>query len=204
MITKLSRKESQQQTRARLIEAARTEIVKKGFADASIRDIADAAGYSLGAFYSNFESKEKVLLELISAHHAEERSHLEAALNQSEKSAKKVLQYIHAWIARVSSDADWAILAIELQLQAVRNTGFAAEYERLAASHRNQLGQYITKLFAILGKDVPGNPVEIAEGFMALGRGTALQLIKPKTSRHSSLIKTFVDALIAAAPPRKK
>ena len=46
---KLNREESQARTRSLLIDAARREIVKKGFATASIRDIAEAAGFSLGA-----------------------------------------------------------------------------------------------------------------------------------------------------------
>jgi Bacterial regulatory proteins, tetR family len=54
--------------------------VKQGFADASIRDTADEAGYSLGAFCSNFSTKEDVLLELISAPHAEECFHLGVAV----------------------------------------------------------------------------------------------------------------------------
>src|SRR5262249_6061209 len=49
-VARLSREESQARTRNLLIEAARDEIVKKGFAQASVRDIADAAGFSLGAF----------------------------------------------------------------------------------------------------------------------------------------------------------
>jgi AcrR family transcriptional regulator len=57
--------------------------VKKGFADASIRSVADAAGYSFGAFYSNFATDEDMLLELISAHYAEERFHLGIAIRTS-------------------------------------------------------------------------------------------------------------------------
>ena len=61
---RLNREESQARTRSLLIEAARREIVKKGFALASVRDIADAAGFSQGAFYSNFPDKEAILLGL--------------------------------------------------------------------------------------------------------------------------------------------
>src|SRR5437660_1227796 len=45
---RLNREESQARTRQRLIEAARSEIVKKGFALASVRDIADAAEIASG------------------------------------------------------------------------------------------------------------------------------------------------------------
>ena len=65
---RLNREESQARTRDLLVQAARDEIVKKGFAQATVRDIADAAGFSQGAFYSNFPSKEAILLEVVRRH----------------------------------------------------------------------------------------------------------------------------------------
>ena len=69
---RLNREESQARTRSLLIEAARDEIVKKGFALASVRDITNAAGFSQGALYSNFPDKEAILLELVQRHRKNE------------------------------------------------------------------------------------------------------------------------------------
>ena len=49
----------------RLIEAAERLFIRKGFDDASVDEISEAAGYSRGAFYSNFDDKEHVLLAVI-------------------------------------------------------------------------------------------------------------------------------------------
>ena len=49
----------------RLIEAAERLFIRKGFDDASVDEISEAAGYSRGAFYSNFDGKEQVLLAVI-------------------------------------------------------------------------------------------------------------------------------------------
>ena len=65
---RLSRQEAQLQTRERLIEAARSLFVQHGFAGTSLRDVAEEAGYSQGAFYSNFTCKKAVLLELLKRH----------------------------------------------------------------------------------------------------------------------------------------
>ena len=51
---RLRRDESQAQTREALIEAAQELFDVKGFAATSITDIAEAAGYTTGALYSNF------------------------------------------------------------------------------------------------------------------------------------------------------
>jgi AcrR family transcriptional regulator len=128
---RLNREESQARTRELLIEAARSEIVKKGFALASVRDIADAAGFSQGAFYSNFPDKEAILLELVQQHQTEERARIEAALKSAEGNAASAMAGIEKWSATVNSDPGFAVLAIELQLQALRSPGFAATYNEL-------------------------------------------------------------------------
>jgi AcrR family transcriptional regulator len=62
---RLTRDESKELTRLRLIEAAERLFVRRGFDDASVDEISEMAGYSRGAFYSNFDNKEQVLLAVI-------------------------------------------------------------------------------------------------------------------------------------------
>src|SRR5258708_850410 len=74
---RLTREESQALTRERLLESAAREIARHG-AGASVRDIAEAAGYSQGAVYANFESKELMFLELLRRHMEKEAGELAA------------------------------------------------------------------------------------------------------------------------------
>ncbi|CAM1635891.1 TetR/AcrR family transcriptional regulator [Bartonella apis] len=60
-----TRLESQQETRQNLLEAARILFTQLGYEATSIRGFCDKAGYSQGAFYSNFNNKSEVLLELL-------------------------------------------------------------------------------------------------------------------------------------------
>ncbi|RQR24584.1 TetR/AcrR family transcriptional regulator [Burkholderia sp. Bp9142] len=53
------------ETRERLLAVARDEFGRKGFSSTSVEDIATAAGYTRGAFYSNFESKVAMFAELL-------------------------------------------------------------------------------------------------------------------------------------------
>ena len=46
-----------QQTRAALIEAAQTIFAERGMADASVRQVTDAADVGFGSFYNHFTSK---------------------------------------------------------------------------------------------------------------------------------------------------
>ena len=65
MKQRLSRKESQIQTRERLLEAGLRVFSRRGYYAASVDEIAAEAGFSKGAVYSNFESKEDLFLALI-------------------------------------------------------------------------------------------------------------------------------------------
>ena len=62
---RLTREESKDLTRLRLIESAERLFIRRGFDDASVDEISEMAGYSRGAFYSNFDSKEQVFLAVI-------------------------------------------------------------------------------------------------------------------------------------------
>ena len=57
---RVSRAERQLQTREAVIAAADALFVERGFHASSVGDIAAAAGYTKGAVYSNFASKEDV------------------------------------------------------------------------------------------------------------------------------------------------
>jgi TetR/AcrR family transcriptional regulator, transcriptional repressor of aconitase len=62
-----TRAEQQAETRARLLEAAAEAFAAHGFEGASIDRITELAGYTRGAFYSNYSDKAELLLELSDA-----------------------------------------------------------------------------------------------------------------------------------------
>lgn len=118
---RLTREESQRQTRDRLIETAGQLFIANGYGAASIRDIASQAGYSQGAFYSNFATKEALLLALLQRHMQAEAGQL-ASLTQSDaRTPKQVLAALETRAATLNLDVDWGMLSVELQLHARRS-----------------------------------------------------------------------------------
>ena len=94
---RLTREESQQQTREQLLETARQLFVAGGYGGTSIRDIASQAGYSQGAFYSNFASKEALLLQLLQRHMEAEATQLTALAQSDIDTPERVLTALEAW-----------------------------------------------------------------------------------------------------------
>lgn len=196
---RLSREESQAQTRVCLIDTARQLFVMNGYGGTSIRDIADRAGYSQGAFYSNFASKEEVLLELLRGHMEAEAAHLSKVMDGDGRAPEQILGELEAWASTLNQDADWSMLSIELQLHAHRSPTFARAYQTVWDAHRAGLGRVVARLFAALGRAAPAEPEELAAAFMALAHGLALQRVAGRPDPSGQVILVFLRGLIASA-----
>jgi AcrR family transcriptional regulator len=195
---RLSREQSQARTRERMIEAGRRLFIEQGYGAASIRDIAEAAGYSQGAFYSNFKDKEAVLLELLRGHMEAEAGQLAALCVAAERSGADVLASLDAWAASLNNDTNWAMLSVELQLHANRSDAFAEAYRAVWEAHRAALGRIIAHLFDLRGKVPPAAPEELAAGFMALAHGLGLQRAAGD-GQSGRMIMVFLRGLLGGA-----
>lgn len=196
---RLTREESRAQTRERLMDAAQHLFVSNGYGGASIRDIADKAGYSQGAFYSNFSSKEEVLLELLRRHMEAQAMQLSTTMGKDALQPDQMLAELEAWAGTLNQDADWCMLSIELQLHANRSPTFAAEYRKVWDKHRSEIGGVIGLLFEKLGRAPPAAPEELAAAFMALSHGLSLQRTTDRPDPSGRLIMVFLRGLIASA-----
>ena len=127
---RLSRPESQARTRARILEAARELLARQGLASCSVDAISEQAGFSKGAFYSNFDSKEAVFLELLREHTADEQQKLSAAL-QASTDPKTALRAVSFRIAKMLEDPLWCRLSLEAQLAGTRNPKWSELYSQL-------------------------------------------------------------------------
>jgi len=175
---RLRRDESQAQTRARLLAAAGRVFARLGYTGASVDAVAEEAGYSKGAVYSNFASKEDIFLELMREHEAREQRDIGKIILQlaeSRAAHDEVIATMNGWLRTMNSDLDWSLLAVELQLHAQRSPAFAAHYDALNAQHRAALGELIAQLFAAAGKRLPADPDQVGAIVMALVQGFALE-----------------------------
>jgi AcrR family transcriptional regulator len=93
---RLTREESRAQTRDRLLDATYEIVVRNGIEEASIEDIAEAAGFSRGAFYSNFESKEELLCALLEREKAGWQQELRTLMGET-ASPEEVIQKARAY-----------------------------------------------------------------------------------------------------------
>ncbi|MBN3819387.1 TetR/AcrR family transcriptional regulator [Paraburkholderia sp. Se-20369] len=197
---RLSREESRLQTRAHLLAAAKRLFVERGFGATSLRDIAAEAGYTQGAFYSNFASKEALFVELMRERSKTQVTDIARTLSDPTASADEILNALEIWSRTVDDEPEWSVLGVEFKLQGCRNPAFAATAQALLDTHRDGLAYCIGQIFARLEKVPPEPPVVLAESFMGLSQGLALQRSILSEVPIGHMIMVFLRALLAAAP----
>ena len=195
-MARLTREEGRERTREHLLEAARMAVARNGYDGTSIADIAEAAGFSKGAFFSNFESKEALLLELLRRHKEQDIATLGRILEEVEQ-GKDAAAALDGYLASLGGSADWARLDIELQLHAARNPAFATDYDVLQGRTRSGLAHLIAGLYEKAGKRPPVAPGDMADLFVALVHGLVLK----RTGAPGAAVRLVFDSLMAAAEP---
>lgn len=143
---RLTREESQARTRARLLESAYVVVSREGYENASIDLIAQNAGYSKGAFYSNFGTKEEIFLELLETHAAKDVPEIEKLLDGIDD-PEKMIEIISDWAAGRSRDPSWGILALELLRRARIDKTYTPRHARLFQAQWAGLGRILMRMF---------------------------------------------------------
>ena len=169
---RLTRAESKANTRARLLEAAAQVFAQKGFAGASVEEIAETAGYSFGALYSNFESKEQLFLELQSNWLAESaRTVAETFEAETEGDGDPLTRLSHLLVEIADKNPEMTQLQAEFWLYAVRKPdamqGLAARtHDQVAA-----LEALVAPAMARLGVSSEVSPTAVTTLVLALFQG---------------------------------
>ncbi|WP_233272919.1 TetR/AcrR family transcriptional regulator [Paraburkholderia acidisoli] len=188
------------QTRAHLLAAAKRLFVERGFGATSLRDIAAEAGYTQGAFYSNFASKEALFVELMRERSKTQVGDIARALSDPAASAEDILAALERWAKQLDAEPEWSVLGVEFTLQGRRNPEFAAASDALLNAHRDGLAYCIAQIFARMGKVPPESPSVLAAAFMGLSQGLALQRTRLAEVPIGHMIMVFLRSLLAAAP----
>lgn len=111
-MSRLSRSESQARTRRLLVETARTMFLRDGYAATSLEKVAEEAGFSKGAVYSNFDGKDDLCLEVLETIHREVAEAVVGSLVGAE-TLDKALEAFDLWADARLGDPEWSALEAE-------------------------------------------------------------------------------------------
>lgn len=202
----MNRKEKQAQTRAALVDAGKRVFSSRGFLLSSVDDIAAEAGYTKGAFYANFASKEELYLAILDERFAEELAHVEHALTGDQPPAEAARAAASDFIGFIWSDPGWPRLFFEFTAHAARDDAFR---QRLAGHYR-ELHDRIAEVFRrwSAGFDEPPPiPLDaITTMTFCMANGFILEgMIHPDLDRdlYPTMLEVFFRGLMSMALEQK-
>jgi AcrR family transcriptional regulator len=193
---RLSRAESRRQTRERLLVAAGDVFRRHGYAGASLEAVAEAAGYTKGAVYSNFETKADLFMALLVRETARRNAALAAAI--ASEPMDELPKVAGRWLERQAGEhRDWDVLTVEFWLAAARDPEIA---DRLRAGRRDiidQLGRIVDARLAESGSQPGLDGREIVVLLDALGTGLLMNSILEPEVVRSELFSRAIGKLLA-------
>lgn len=187
---RLTRSEAAAETRARLIAAAREVFVRRGYEAASIYEIAETAGYTIGALYSHFGGKPGVFLALVDDHFAAQLREVSSRLSSAGDAEASVAIGGEFWTEFLERDPELVVLFIEFWSASMRDEEVRA---RLVGSYRrlrSALAELIEKTAEAAGVVLPVPATEVAIVLDSLIDGFAL---------HKLADREIPDELISRA-----
>jgi AcrR family transcriptional regulator len=128
-----SRAEKQAETRAALLRSAAKLFSRHGLDGASVEDVARDAGYTKGAFYSNFASKEELFLVMLDDRFTAATERVGRNLAGTGEPDDEAHDAAEGFVRRVHDDPEWFRLYLEFVAYAARNEDFRRQ---LATRHR--------------------------------------------------------------------
>jgi AcrR family transcriptional regulator len=193
-----TRAERQRATRAALLQAATRSICEHGMDGASIDHIAADAGYTKGAFYANFASKEELFLVILDEKFAAEIARLEATMIGSEQPLEEARHAAEDFLAYVVSDPEWPRLYQEFAMHAARDEAFRVEFAARQRALRARLADVFAGWTAKLGIDSAFPPADVAAMTAFMADGFLLQrTIDPEIDQglYGGMFEIFLTGL---------
>jgi AcrR family transcriptional regulator len=187
----LTRQESQAQTRQEVLDAAEELFYKNGYQTTSIAAIAAEAGRTIGAVYSNFESKEALCLEVLRSRSTTEVAKLAAALMASDDTVDARIEAMGAWWAELGSDTEYFVLINEFLTGTLRNPAQlddgAEIVERLVDSARVLIAESLPRGMVVAGSLLDDAARAVLSTLVGLAIG---QIMRTVTSEQSVRLLT--------------
>jgi AcrR family transcriptional regulator len=200
---RLTRKQRQEHTRTCLLEAAGRVFARRGLAQASVDEVAADAGFTKGAVYANFGSKEELFLEMLDARFAARLAEMDRVLSTDAPPEAQAREAGRDFVAHITGDPDWARLFFEAALHASRHEGFREKLQARYAEMRTRMAELLAARAEAGGFD-PGVPFDqLAMMIFAMANGVAFERFVEPAAVADDLFSSMLELFTLGASSRQ-
>jgi AcrR family transcriptional regulator len=165
------------ETVERLLDAALETFAEIGFAAASVEDICRRGGFTRGAFYSSFRTKDELFAALFARETARNLTRAEDQLTGIEAEADPVTAAVDRCLSTFRADRTWVLVHTEYRLHAARHPEAAAALRRHTADLVGRLTALIEQSAARTGLRLAVPAGQLARILLALHDGAVVQQV---------------------------
>lgn len=195
-----TRTEKQARTRMELIATAATVFAQYGYEGASVEEIAERAGYSHGAVYSNFAGKSDLFLAVFERYMADRGQELaatQAGIDDGAPLETRARALADQWMERFGDDRESFLLHLEFLAASRREPELAKRFGERSAALRETIAAFIAHHQEAEGAEAPLPPAELALVLRALGIGLAIEALVSPDAVRDGLYGDFVELLVS-------
>lgn len=166
---------TREETRRKLLGAAFEVFSERGIAGTSLGEVAAAAGLTKGAVYSNFRSKDDLVLTLMGEHAVDRVTQDVDALNGDLTPVQAAHRVGIVLMRELRSDAGWHRLLAEYAVMAHRDPGGTADLRSRRRNVRATVATALEQVIETCGLILPMSAADFAVVILALSNGLALE-----------------------------
>jgi AcrR family transcriptional regulator len=189
----VTRRIPREQVRTRVLRAAAQVFAERGFAGATIDQVAAVAGFTKGAVYSNFGSKDELFPALMEAEVTARVAAVEQALGPATDLAG-ALAAVGGELSR--RDAQWQLLFVELWQRAVRDPAARAAFVATRTQLRAQVSQAVQRFLADHPARAGWDAGTLTVVLLALLNGLAMESLPDPDAVPDEVLPRVLAALL--------
>jgi AcrR family transcriptional regulator len=193
-----SRVERQAETRTRLVDAAERLFIESGFGSTSLESVASAAGYTKGAVYSNFASKEDLFFAVYERRVDRFLARVERMLAEAADAGEVVTRMASEALARSGREDGWLAVFFEFWTHVLRHPEHRA---RFAAAHARATAPLATTLERFAEEqdvELPLDAGPLSVAMFAMVSGLSLERLTQPEAVDAELSRRISDLWLEA------
>jgi AcrR family transcriptional regulator len=171
-------------THDRLVEAATKVVARRGFHAATVDEIAEEAGYSVGALYSNFDGKDDVFLAVFDGHMRWYEERLAEAANTADPT-----RAFQDWMDALMQDPEQLLIFIEFWAYAVRRPKLRRSFAARMAEIRSEMAAALERRARTTGNELQIPADTLAVVLLATARGLGIEKLADADAVDDSVAK---------------
>ncbi len=194
---RLTRKEQQAHTRECLMHSAGKVFARRGLQQASIDEVAEDAGFTKGAFYANFKSKEELFLAMLDERFTRRIEDIERVIASEGSTAQKAQRAGDNFVQMLSADREWERLFFEFSAYAARDEDFREELVTRYRAMRGRIAAALQAHSERVSKEAALPFEQVALMVSVMGNGFALEKLLEGDAVPDELYGTMLTVFFA-------